>query len=287
MEKEIGLIGTGSMGTALGKLLLRAGYTLTVWNRTRSKASRLEAAGATVAKNVAELVRECSTVIICVADYDVSNSIMDPVLDISHLKHKTVIQLSTGTPKDAAEQASKYASAGSRYLDGAIMSTPTQMGSHEAVILIAGDEGVYEQQMEMLNILAPNTFYKGTKGSLAAAWDLALLSYFFSALIGATHAARIAAAEGIDLADLANTIQEWSPVAGSIVKESIDVIGTGTFGESESSVRTCYISTELILRHATQSGISTTFPGFALDVFEKAMKSGFASEDGVAIFKTL
>jgi 3-hydroxyisobutyrate dehydrogenase-like beta-hydroxyacid dehydrogenase len=244
-------------------------------------------AGARVAQNVAELVRECQTVLICVADYDVSNDIMEPVLDSSHFQHKTVIELSTGTPTDAAAHAVRYASAGAYYLDGAIMSTPTQMGSSEAVILIAGDEDVFGHHREMLKVLAPDTIYKGTKESLAAAWDIALLSYFFSALIGATHAARIAAAEGIPIAELGATIKAWSTTVGSIIKESIDVIATGEFGGGESTVRTCYISSELILRHAKQSGTSTTFPRFAFEVFETAMKSGLADEDGVAIFKTL
>ena len=286
-NNKIGLVGTGSMGTAIGKLLIRSGYTLIVWNRTESKTAHLEAAGARVAKNVAELIRNSETVIICVADYDVSNNIMEPVLNMSHLKNKTIIQLSTGTPKDAAEHAAKYDSAGANYLDGAIMSTPSQMGSSEAVILIAGDEGVFQYQKEMLNVVAPNTLYQGTKESLAAAWDLALLSYFFSALIGATHAARIAAVEGIDIIELGKTLQAWSPVVGSIVKESVDVIPTGKFGQSESTVNTCYISSELILRHARQSGISTTYPGFAFQVFANAMERGLGSEDGVAIFKTM
>ena len=51
----VGWIGTGRMGPALGTRIARAGMDLTVWNRTRSKAEPLVAAGAKVADEPGEL----------------------------------------------------------------------------------------------------------------------------------------------------------------------------------------------------------------------------------------
>src|SRR6185437_11567993 len=57
MEK-IAFIGLGIMGSPMARRLLAAGYPLTVWNRTASRAEPFQAEGASVAASPAEAVRE-------------------------------------------------------------------------------------------------------------------------------------------------------------------------------------------------------------------------------------
>jgi 3-hydroxyisobutyrate dehydrogenase-like beta-hydroxyacid dehydrogenase len=161
------------------------------------------------------------------------------------------------------------------------------MGTPEALVLISGNEKIFKTQQELLNVLARNTLYVGEKPSLASAWDLAFLSYFFSALIGFTHAAHIAKVEGIDISSLGETIRTWTSAVGTIMKEVSEMISSGKFQDTESTVKTCFVSSELILKHAQQSKITSTYPQFAVDIFKKAMNSGLVSEDGAAIYKVL
>lgn len=106
-------------------------------------------------------------------------------------------------------------------------------------------------------------------------------------MIGLVHAAKIAQVEGIDISELSSTIENWSPAVGSIMKQSGDIIARGNYQDTESTVETCYAASALILRHAHQTMISTTYPKFALDIFEKAMMKGLTKEDGIAIIKTI
>src|SRR5512146_432976 len=68
MRMRIGVLGLGTMGAPLANNLRKAGYTITVWNRTASKAEPLVRKGATQARTP----RECATgqdlVFTCVAD---------------------------------------------------------------------------------------------------------------------------------------------------------------------------------------------------------------------------
>jgi 3-hydroxyisobutyrate dehydrogenase-like beta-hydroxyacid dehydrogenase len=285
-RKKISIIGTGAMGTVLGKLLLKSGHEVIAWNRTISKTKELEKNGATIAPQIEDAVGLGDTILISVSDYKVSEEILQPVSE-SALKSKTLIQLSTGTPKDAVDQSSWLTSMNANYLDGAIMVTPSQMGTPEALMLISGNEKIFKTQQELLNVLARNTLYVGEKPSLASAWDLAFLSYFFSALIGFTHAAHIAKVEGIDISSLGETIRTWTSAVGTIMKEVSEMISSGKFQDTESTVKTCFVSSELILKHAQQSKITSTYPQFAVDIFKKAMNSGLVSEDGAAIYKVL
>ncbi|MGF6842336.1 2-hydroxy-3-oxopropionate reductase [Paraburkholderia youngii] len=65
---EIGFCGPGLMGAPMIRHLLRAGHTVHVWNRTRTKAEALRAEGAHVVDAPRELAARCDAVLLCVAD---------------------------------------------------------------------------------------------------------------------------------------------------------------------------------------------------------------------------
>ena len=67
-QRKIGLIGLGLMGRPMGMNLLKAGYSVTVWNRTPSRADELVAAGATLAKTPREVGAASDVLITMVSD---------------------------------------------------------------------------------------------------------------------------------------------------------------------------------------------------------------------------
>jgi 3-hydroxyisobutyrate dehydrogenase-like beta-hydroxyacid dehydrogenase len=66
--KKIGLIGLGLMGRPMGMNLLKAGYSLTVWNRTASRADELVGAGAKLAKSPQEVAASADFLLSIVSD---------------------------------------------------------------------------------------------------------------------------------------------------------------------------------------------------------------------------
>src|ERR687884_286798 len=68
MSERIGFIGLGIMGRGMAHNVLKAGFELSVWNRTRSRAEELVAAGATDAASPAELASNSDIIITCVSD---------------------------------------------------------------------------------------------------------------------------------------------------------------------------------------------------------------------------
>ena len=65
---RIGFVGLGTMGAAMAANLRRAGFPLTVWNRTPGRAGDLIAQGATEAKTTRELAGQVDIVVTCVSD---------------------------------------------------------------------------------------------------------------------------------------------------------------------------------------------------------------------------
>ncbi len=77
-KMRIGCIGLGTMGAPMAENLLKAGYELTVYNRTLSKADRLVAqGGASLAHSPAELAKQSDVVFVNVSDSaDVINVVL-------------------------------------------------------------------------------------------------------------------------------------------------------------------------------------------------------------------
>ncbi|MGE7115040.1 NAD(P)-binding domain-containing protein [Lysinibacillus sp. NPDC047702] len=72
---NVTVIGLGSMGTTLARVLLKKGYQVTVWNRSTAKAEPLIKEGATLATSVAAAISASEVSIICVSDYNASLTI--------------------------------------------------------------------------------------------------------------------------------------------------------------------------------------------------------------------
>ena len=97
-EKEtIGFIGLGSMGSAMAKSLLKAGFSLRVYNRTAQKARPLLEQGATLARSPAEAVEPGGIVVTMLTDdravEDVTlgaNGILERLGDGIHLSMSTI-----------------------------------------------------------------------------------------------------------------------------------------------------------------------------------------------------
>ena len=65
---RIGFIGLGTMGSAMAANIVRAGFPLTVWNRTAGRAPELADLGATFATTAAEVAAASDVVVVCVSD---------------------------------------------------------------------------------------------------------------------------------------------------------------------------------------------------------------------------
>ncbi|NJO01214.1 MAG: hypothetical protein HC880_05485 [Bacteroidia bacterium] len=81
-----------------------------------------------------------------------SNAIFSFLEPDPGLVGKHLIQLSTGTPKDARVGADWALQIGFKYLDGAILVTPSQMGTEEAFILVSGENAALICEAEGFNI---------------------------------------------------------------------------------------------------------------------------------------
>src|SRR5512145_364837 len=117
--RKVALLGLGIMGTGLAGNLLKQGYNLTVWNRTRSKAEAFIERGAQIADTPRQAAANAEVVIVVVGDDDASREVwLGPDGALAGAKPGTIlIECSTLSPDWARELAALAADHGNKFLD--------------------------------------------------------------------------------------------------------------------------------------------------------------------------
>ncbi|RRH92592.1 NAD(P)-dependent oxidoreductase [Variovorax beijingensis] len=286
-NKQITVLGLGSMGQTLARLFLDKGYTVTVWNRTAGKADALAARGALAAGSAAEAVRASPVAVMCVYDYRAADAILAMEGVAAALDGRLLVQLTTGSPQDARDAEAWAHRQGASYLEGAIQAAPDQMGQPDTPILVSGAEVVFRAAEPLLGVLGGGIVYLGGKASAAAAMDLATLSTIYGTLLGFLHGARVAEHEGFDVAEYGRIVAGIMPTFAGFLQHEGGVIQSGDFAISQSPMRISIEATQRILQTAQQAGISTEFPAFAAGLFKRADAAGLGGEEVAALIKLL
>jgi 3-hydroxyisobutyrate dehydrogenase-like beta-hydroxyacid dehydrogenase len=283
MNQRILMIGSGAMGSVLARLLLQNGKKVTVWNRSEEKTLPLRAIGAAYTPNIGEAVAANDIILICVQDYSITEQVLQ---DIS-LEGKTLVQLSTGTPQDARLMAASFSARGASYLDGAILATPSQMGTPHTPIFLSGNKDAWTTSEPVLRILGGALTYFGEAPGNASAWDIAALSSMFGMMIGFLNGARIIESEGLQVEDLGNMILAIAPVLGQMVKDTADDIQQQKYDSPQSSLDICAGTFDLMIRLSAENKLDSGFAQFAQQMFRKGLDAGYGQQRISALMKTL
>ena len=283
---DVSVVGLGAMGSALAKVVLRDGHGVTVWNRTAAKAEPLGEAGATVATDLAAAVGASPVVLVCVDDYTVTRQLLAESNVRAALVDRVLVQLSTGRPQEARELEEWIRASGAEYLDGAILAYPDQIGSAEAVILVAGPEATFRRCEGLLRSLG-GIQHVGEPVGAASALDCAALSFVFGALLGALHGARVCEVEGLRVDEFGSMLAELVPVVGTEVKHLGERIQAGRYGDSQAALRTYAAAAARLVELAREARIDAGFPAYAAGAFGRGIDAGYGTEDLAALIKVL
>jgi 3-hydroxyisobutyrate dehydrogenase-like beta-hydroxyacid dehydrogenase len=279
---EITVIGLGPMGSALARALLQANHQVTVWNRTAAKMAPLLAIGANGATSVATAVQASPLVVICIGNYGIAKSLLGANEVSSHLSGRTLIQLSTGTPREARESEIWARDHGADYIDGAIMVYPDKIGRADTLILLAGAQAVFDRCRPYLERLGGDIRHVGINVGMAAALDLAILSKNLGVFMGAIHGARICESEGVGVDLFASLLAN-----NDRAKTPLQTIHAGAYENPGATINVWEAVLHRIQQQADDAQINREVPDFVSGIFKRAIAAGHGKEDVAALIKVL
>ena len=158
MYKNIGFIGIGLMGLPMAKNILKAGYNLKVFNRTKSKAEPLKEYGAKITSTIQDLVKECDIVITMLTE-DVSvDDVMNSSEFLENLKSKAiVIDMSSVKPSTATKHGNNLKIKNINYLDAPVSGGTNGAEEASLAIMVGGDQKVFDKAFDVLKTMGNPT----------------------------------------------------------------------------------------------------------------------------------
>jgi 3-hydroxyisobutyrate dehydrogenase/2-hydroxy-3-oxopropionate reductase len=162
-ETKLGFIGLGIMGYPMAKNLLKAGYSLTVYNRTRQKSDELAREGASVADSPAEVARRASVIFLCLGDSDSVLRVTDEMLDAVQ-PGSIVADCTTIAPSMSRMIGERFRTRGVAFLDAPCSGSKAGATSGTLTFMVGGDPEAFERVGEYLMAMGRKMFYLGGPG---------------------------------------------------------------------------------------------------------------------------
>lgn len=164
---HIGFIGLGIMGRPMAEHLLKAGYRLTVFNRTASKTKSLVAQGAEVANSPAELAVSCDVIITMVPD---TADVEEVLFGNAGVKEglsagKIVIDMSTISPEATEKFAERMRESNCEMLDAPVSGGEPGAIAATLTIMAGGKQEIFEKCQPIFATLGKNIVYTGKNGN--------------------------------------------------------------------------------------------------------------------------
>ena len=165
-REKIGFIGTGVMGSSMARNLMKAGYPVSVYTRTKKKAQALLDAGACWASSPAELSKEAD-VVISIVGYpkDVEEIYLGAAGVLSVKKGGAVIDMTTSSPALAKKIFAAAKEKGVDALDAPVSGGDIGARDASLAIMVGGEKEAFERYRDIFAAVGKNVRYFGAAGS--------------------------------------------------------------------------------------------------------------------------
>ena len=166
---NIGIIGNGLMGSAIGHRLLERGFQIYLYNRTKERSNALVKKGAIRMEQPSMVGKECNFVIISVTDGQAVKEILfgDNGLVNCNNKRLTVVDTSTVLPEDSIYCASLMKKKGYAIIQAPIMGGPDATKKGDVITIVSGNKKISEKCIKILTNFSKKIFYVGNQDGVA------------------------------------------------------------------------------------------------------------------------
>jgi 3-hydroxyisobutyrate dehydrogenase-like beta-hydroxyacid dehydrogenase len=279
-DRAVGFIGLGIMGSLQAANLAKAGYELTVYNRTREKADAWVAEhGGTVVDSPREVAERSDVVITMVVDGPQVEAMIDAALPGAR-EHTLFLDMSTIAPGTARSLAERLRAQGHAFLDAPVTGSSPKARAGTLVIMVGGEAEDLERARPLLEVMGEKIVHCGEAGQGQA---VKVIANTITAINAATLAQGLVLGRqaGVDLDALLESMEGGS--ADSTMRSlkgrpMIEHDFTPLF-----KLAHMLKDVQLCLAEARTAGSAFPFAGLAQELYGAGMGRGLGEQDFSAV----
>ncbi|WP_433469020.1 NAD(P)-dependent oxidoreductase [Spirillospora sp. CA-128828] len=281
---QVAVLGTGIMGAAMARNLLKNGHRVAVWNRTRSRAEPLAADGAAVADSPAGAVRDAEVVITMMNDAETALSVMADASSAARAG-QVWAQMGTVGVVDVPALAGFAAEHGLTFVDSPVQGTKQPAEQGKLMVLAAGPQDARKVLEPVFGAVGSRTVWLDENGASGAGTRLKLAAVSYAISLTSVVAESVALAEGLGLdASTLGEVLTGGPLDSPYLQIKMKAMLAGDF-EPSFAVRNAEKNTRLIHESAAAAGIRVDVNDAAGERFRRVMEQGHGDEDMAATYR--
>jgi 3-hydroxyisobutyrate dehydrogenase-like beta-hydroxyacid dehydrogenase len=271
------------MGVPIAERILEAGFPLSVWNRTASRAGPLAERGATVLDSAANALRQADVCITMLADDEALEAVATEVLAGARAG-TALVDMSTISVAASERVAERAGEASVDFLRAPVSGNPTVVRGGTLTIVVSGPEEATQRLDPLLRAIGPKVFYVG-EGERARVVKLVLqvLVGGIAELLG--EALVLGESGGVDRAKLLEVINA-SAVGSPLTGYKGDAILQDDYSATFTTAMMLK-DVDLVLALAEESRLPLPFTRHLRQLLEHAIEGGHADEDFIALYLQL
>ncbi|HET7628643.1 MAG TPA: NAD(P)-dependent oxidoreductase [Bacillales bacterium] len=284
-EKErIGFIGTGVMGKSMVLNLMKAGYPVDVYTRTKTKADEVIAEGARWAESVAVLAEQVDVVITMVGyPSDVEEVYFADGGILNHARRgAVVIDMTTSSPRLAENIDRNAREKGIHALDAPVSGGDIGARNGKLTIMVGGDAEIYERMTPVFQVMGENVVRQGEPGA-GQHTKMANQIAIASNMIGVAESLVYAEKAGLDPDHVLKSIAFGAAGSWSLSNLAPRMIA-GDFAPG-FYVKHFIKDMTIALRSAEEMGLLTPGLSLAKSLYEKLAERGDENSGTQALYK--
>lgn len=282
---RVALLGTGIMGAPMARNLARAGYEVTVWNRTFDKSQALANEGIAIASSAAEAAENCDAVVVMLSSGSVCQETLFGAGGVAKAMREgalLIVMASIGV-REAMDMAHQAENLGLQWLDAPVSGGEQGAQRAELSIMVGGAQGVFDQAVELFGALGtPN--HVGPMGS-GALCKLVNQSVVASTLTVVAEALLLAEKSGADIARVRQALLGGFARSTILEQQGLRMI-EGDF-DPGGPARYQIKDTKAALEAANDAGLELPVLTLADQLFTDLVEHGDGDLDHSAIIREL
>lgn len=282
-KPRLGWIGLGHMGVPMAANLLKAGYPVTVFNRSPGKGAEL---GAPMADSPAALARESDVVITMLSDDAAQEAVLFGAEGVADglRPGQTVINMGTISPAASRATAERLGKLGVAALDAPVAGSVKPATEGTLVILVGGEAETFAACQPIFAVLGKRSFHFGGHGQGANA-KLAINMVLGSQLQALAESVVFGESLGLDRALLLEMVGQ-TPCASPIYGMKVAALRDGAY-PAAFPLKHMAKDFRLALAAAQEAGAKIPAAGTVAGTFAEAERQGLGDQDVMAVIRVL
>jgi 3-hydroxyisobutyrate dehydrogenase len=281
---NVTLIGTGILGRAVAERLHQTGRSVTVYNRTRSRAESLKQLGLRVAGSCKEAVASSDTIILLLADTPAIRSVLFGK-EGPDLIGRIVIQMGTIAPGESRSLGETIVRAGGEYCEAPVLGSVTEARSGALLVLFGGTIEQFNRLRDLFHSLADSPAYVGPVGK-AAALKLALNQLIAAEIAAFSLSLGLVRQADVDVSLFMNILRESALYAPTYDKKLPRLLKRD-YTNPNFSTRHMLKDVHLILNEAETHRLSTGGLAGLEPLLSRSIEQGLGDLDYSAVYDVI